>query len=197
MPLLPGALALYLADVRARQLLVDAVEVLRFGGPELNLYQRARVLAMLEHRLGVRLEHVFYLPSPRHHRALQHVDALLVARRVRPALRRRQRQQSLALGLPDGDKHCAATAHSAERGSELMAYTGAGRSGRRNGTSKERMAVQRTVGAGRVLLAMNLWKLSVTSLVITSGHPSWFSGLQMSGRYTSCDSVDKFSSGSS
>ena len=45
--------------------------------------------------------------------------------------------------------------------------------------------------------AMNLCRFSTTSLVITSGHPTWFAGLVSIGRNTSFASTERCSSGTS
>ena len=46
-------------------------------------------------------------------------------------------------------------------------------------------------------LAMNLCRFSTTSLVITSGHPTWFAGLVIIGRNTSFAKTERCSSGTS
>ena len=45
--------------------------------------------------------------------------------------------------------------------------------------------------------AMNLCMFSITSFVMTSGHPCWFRGLVITGRKTSCATVERCSKGAS
>ena len=95
----------HLADFLAAELLVDGVEVRRLILPELELGERTWMRPLLQRRLRVRLQHSLYLSRPRHDRALQHVNLILIARprallarAVR--LARRKRQQRLPLCLP-------------------------------------------------------------------------------------------------
>ena len=46
-------------------------------------------------------------------------------------------------------------------------------------------------------LAMNLCRFSTTSLVITSGHPTWFAGLVSIGKNTSFANTERCSRGTS